>query len=182
MLLQVNPALTPLQVYSILEETAIDMGVNGFDFDSGFGLIDAEAAVSAAVQTPTSEPSASPSNMPSQQPSTFPSNEPSMQPTTSLSSAPTSTPPANPSKEPSPTPPSVRWKSWGPDGRFIHNRDGSHWVRYGNAHRRSWKCHDNRFQLSSTCSHHNRDNAISEKEGSTRRMRGKIDIQQSTEG
>ena len=34
LLLQANPDLTPLQIYSILEDTAIDMDVAGFDFDT----------------------------------------------------------------------------------------------------------------------------------------------------
>ena len=40
-------SLTPSQVYSAMETTAIDMGIPGYDVDSGFGLIHAEAAVAA---------------------------------------------------------------------------------------------------------------------------------------
>jgi hypothetical protein len=40
---------TPAQIYASLEQTAIDMGVPGFDNNSGFGLIQADAAVSAAL-------------------------------------------------------------------------------------------------------------------------------------
>lgn len=42
-------SLTPSQVYSALETTAIDMGTAGYDADSGFGLIDANAAVEAVT-------------------------------------------------------------------------------------------------------------------------------------
>ena len=55
LLLQVNPDLTPLDVYDIMSSTAIDMGPSGFDFDSGAGLVDALAAVILAAETlPTS--------------------------------------------------------------------------------------------------------------------------------
>jgi len=48
-MLQANPTLTPLQVYSILQKTAIDMNTGGFDFDTGYGYIDANAAVRTAL-------------------------------------------------------------------------------------------------------------------------------------
>jgi len=41
----------PSAVYAALEETAIDMGSTGFDYDSGFGLINADAAATS-VSTP----------------------------------------------------------------------------------------------------------------------------------
>ena len=50
LLLQVNPDLTPLDVYDIMSSTAIDMGPSGFDFDSGAGLVDALAAVILAAE------------------------------------------------------------------------------------------------------------------------------------
>ena len=37
-------------VYEILETTAIDMGPPGFDFDSGFGLIQADQALATLVR------------------------------------------------------------------------------------------------------------------------------------
>jgi hypothetical protein len=52
LMLQKNPNLTPLEIYSILENTAIDMNTPGFDFDSGYGLIDALGAVDAASGVP----------------------------------------------------------------------------------------------------------------------------------
>jgi uncharacterized repeat protein (TIGR01451 family) len=45
LLLQANPALTPANVYTALENSTIDMGTAGFDNDSGFGLIQADAAL-----------------------------------------------------------------------------------------------------------------------------------------
>jgi len=47
LLLQQQPALSPAAIYSALESTAIDMGPPGFDFDTGFGLIQADAALQA---------------------------------------------------------------------------------------------------------------------------------------
>jgi hypothetical protein len=49
LLLQAKPSLTPVQVYQRLENTAIDMGTPGFDNDSGFGLIQADAALEALL-------------------------------------------------------------------------------------------------------------------------------------
>ena len=48
LLLQAKPGSTPLHIYSALENTAIDMGSPGFDFDSGFGLIQADTALAVA--------------------------------------------------------------------------------------------------------------------------------------
>jgi subtilase family protein len=45
LMLEKQPVLAPVTVYSALERTAIDMGPPAFDFDSGFGLIQADAAV-----------------------------------------------------------------------------------------------------------------------------------------
>jgi hypothetical protein len=45
LLLQAKPGSTPIQIYAALENTAIDMGASGFDFDSGSGLIQADAAI-----------------------------------------------------------------------------------------------------------------------------------------
>src|SRR5262249_46168885 len=41
------PGLTPAQIRSTLENTALNMGVPGFDTDSGFGLIQADAALAS---------------------------------------------------------------------------------------------------------------------------------------
>ena len=45
MMLEAEPLADPGTVYSALEMTAIDMGVPGFDDDSGYGLVQADAAV-----------------------------------------------------------------------------------------------------------------------------------------
>lgn len=48
MVLYVNPALTPQQVYDILCGTTTDLYTNGYDKYTGYGNVDAEAAVKAA--------------------------------------------------------------------------------------------------------------------------------------
>ncbi|MGC1953318.1 MAG: S8 family serine peptidase [Gammaproteobacteria bacterium] len=57
LLLQVRPSLPPVQVYEILEDTAIDMDDpatpefdDGFDFGTGYGLIQADAALNQINQ------------------------------------------------------------------------------------------------------------------------------------
>jgi hypothetical protein len=54
LLLDANPALTPAQIYTQLETTAIDMGPAGFDFDTGFGFIQAQSIVGVACAAPPS--------------------------------------------------------------------------------------------------------------------------------
>lgn len=48
LLLQSNPTITPAGVYSILTETAKDLGPAGFDTKAGFGRVDIDAAVMLA--------------------------------------------------------------------------------------------------------------------------------------
>jgi len=45
LLLQFEPTLTPGEIYTSLENNAIDMGTAGFDNNSGFGFIQADAAL-----------------------------------------------------------------------------------------------------------------------------------------
>ncbi len=45
LLLEQRRTLAPFSIYSVLQGTAINMGPAGFDFDSGFGLIQADAAL-----------------------------------------------------------------------------------------------------------------------------------------
>ncbi len=52
LMLQRRPTLMPHGIYASLESTAIDMGVPGFDSDSGFGLIQADGALAAAALLP----------------------------------------------------------------------------------------------------------------------------------
>ena len=50
LLLQSKLTQSPLKIYKILENTAIDMGAPGFDNDSGFGLVWADAALQAILE------------------------------------------------------------------------------------------------------------------------------------
>lgn len=59
LLLEARASLTPAQVYALLEDTALDMDSpdlpgfpDGFDDDSGYGLIDADAALALLDATP----------------------------------------------------------------------------------------------------------------------------------
>ena len=45
LMLQKQPALAPVTMSAALRTTAVDMGPPGFDFESGFGLVQADAAV-----------------------------------------------------------------------------------------------------------------------------------------
>jgi len=49
LMLNAKRTATPAQIYSYLEATAIDMGTNGFDNNSGFGLIQADAAINSLL-------------------------------------------------------------------------------------------------------------------------------------
>ena len=49
LILQANRTLFPQAVYEGLRTTANDMGPLGFDFESGFGLVNAEGAVAPAA-------------------------------------------------------------------------------------------------------------------------------------
>jgi subtilisin family serine protease len=49
LMLQAVPSTTPDRVYETLETTTIDIGPPGFDFDSGFGLIQADQALATLV-------------------------------------------------------------------------------------------------------------------------------------
>ena len=51
LLLEANPDLSPWSIYTILESTAADMRTPGFDFASGFGLIQAVRALQAVPAT-----------------------------------------------------------------------------------------------------------------------------------
>lgn len=46
---QANPGLSPANVNALLRTNAIDMDVAGFDFESGYGLIQADASIGAAL-------------------------------------------------------------------------------------------------------------------------------------
>jgi serine protease len=59
-----NPQLSPAQVKDILQRTARNLGAGGWDAQTGYGVIDAAAAVNAAGggSTPAPSPSPSPGN------------------------------------------------------------------------------------------------------------------------
>ena len=50
LMLQADNSLTPAQIYSNLESSALDMGPSGFDNGSGYGLIQADLAVPLPVE------------------------------------------------------------------------------------------------------------------------------------
>ncbi|HEX8323822.1 MAG TPA: S8 family serine peptidase [Tepidisphaeraceae bacterium] len=49
LLLQAKPSLTNTQVYAVLQNTAADMGPSGFDYDTGYGLVQADAALASVA-------------------------------------------------------------------------------------------------------------------------------------
>jgi len=49
LMIEANPLLSPDDIYSILKDTALDMEESGFDYDSGYGLIQADLAVEEAL-------------------------------------------------------------------------------------------------------------------------------------
>jgi uncharacterized repeat protein (TIGR01451 family) len=51
LMLQADASLTPAQILTAMQETAIDMGTAGFDSDSGAGLIQADAALATLRNT-----------------------------------------------------------------------------------------------------------------------------------
>lgn len=72
----VNPALTNAQVASIITSTAVNLGPAGRDDESGYGLIDARAALARATEpipTPTPTPTATPTPTPTPTPAPVPS-------------------------------------------------------------------------------------------------------------
>jgi len=50
LLLSADPTLSPSEIQGLLETTAIDMGPTGFDYDSGYGLLQALPALVQAIQ------------------------------------------------------------------------------------------------------------------------------------
>ncbi|NIS70976.1 MAG: S8 family serine peptidase [Proteobacteria bacterium] len=49
---EADSSLFPDEIYAYLEETALDMEVEGFDYDSGWGFIQAEPALAAVLSAP----------------------------------------------------------------------------------------------------------------------------------
>ena len=75
MITQLNPSIGPDAIYSVLKGTAVDMDDpatagfdTGFDFGTGFGLIQADAALAAVAATPPPPPASPPSPPPAMPP------------------------------------------------------------------------------------------------------------------
>jgi len=51
LMLELEPSLTPDEVYTILEDTALDMAAPGLDYDTGHGLVQADMALLAIAST-----------------------------------------------------------------------------------------------------------------------------------
>jgi subtilisin family serine protease len=56
LMLQADPEASPGQLEAAMQATAIDMGPAGFDHDSGYGLVQADAALSNLLGTPGNGP------------------------------------------------------------------------------------------------------------------------------
>ncbi len=55
LLLEAKPTLAPFKLYAALEKTAIDAGPPGFDSESGFGLVQADAALESLRNHPAGD-------------------------------------------------------------------------------------------------------------------------------
>jgi hypothetical protein len=121
LLLEKVPAAGPIDVCNAMATTAIDMGPSGFDFDSGYGLVDADAALRSLTQSGVQGPCDAPTI---EVPIVTPPAEPSpvvapgiAAPVAAPAAAPVAAPVAPPPppteitttvSAPSPTPPPVR--------------------------------------------------------------------------
>jgi len=104
------PALTALQVRETLEQTAVDLGPVGYDTGTGYGRLDAAAAINRVLgvlptPAPTSSPttSATPSPSPGPPSTPTPSWTPTFTPTSLLLPSPSLTSIALPSSTPGAT-------------------------------------------------------------------------------
>ncbi len=61
--LSVNPDLSPAQLRSVLQSTAVDLGAGGRDSDYGFGLVDAQAAVERSLELASAPPASKPEQL-----------------------------------------------------------------------------------------------------------------------
>ncbi len=95
-----NLALTNTQISTALTSTAIDIEAAGQDRDSGFGILDAFAAVQSVVGTPTPTPT------PTRTPTSTPTHTPTIAPTQTSTATitPTGTPTATPTQTRTSTP------------------------------------------------------------------------------
>ena len=98
-----NPALNPAEVVRVIDGSARDLGVPGFDDDNGYGLVDADAAIHAALNGTKTGPAPEPAvPQPLPLPGTAPAPTPPLAPLPSP--APPSSPAPNSAPEPLPMP------------------------------------------------------------------------------
>jgi serine protease len=101
-------SLTPDQIETALEKSAVDLGQAGFDNDFGNGRIDAVAALNAVAPAPTTPPTTTPTTPPTKAPTTSPTTAPTTVPTTPPTTAPTKVPTTAPTTSaPVTTPPAT---------------------------------------------------------------------------
>jgi subtilisin family serine protease len=101
-----SSGLNHQQAVQRLRETARDIGPEGRDLETGYGLIDLVAATGATGGTPSPSPDPSPSSSPTPSPTTTPAS--TDQPSTAPSNTPTVTPTPTVPDDPEPTvPPST---------------------------------------------------------------------------
>jgi hypothetical protein len=85
-----NAGLSPDQVQTAMETSAVDLGAAGKDVDYGHGRVDAAAALTAA--NPTTAPTTTPTTAPSTAPTTTPTtSKPTATPTKTATTKPTPT-------------------------------------------------------------------------------------------
>jgi len=56
LMLQARPGASPAQLRNALQDTAVDMGAVGFDHDSGYGLVQTDAAITSLLATAGNNP------------------------------------------------------------------------------------------------------------------------------
>ncbi|NOZ72154.1 MAG: peptidase S8 [Chloroflexi bacterium] len=119
LLLSLDPSLGPDDLEDIITSTAVDVQAAGWDEFSGYGRIDAAAAVAAVVSAPTATPTPTPNPAatstptdtpvptytPTFTPSFTPTWTPTLPPTATPTSPPTDTPTPGPTPTSTPTPP-----------------------------------------------------------------------------
>ncbi len=86
LLLSLEPGLSPDELTTLIEETAVDVQSDGWDEFSGYGRIDLAAAVAAVLSTPTPTSTSTPTSTPTPEPTSTPT------PTSTFTPTPTSTP------------------------------------------------------------------------------------------
>lgn len=114
LLISAGRASAPDGVRTILQQTAEDKGTPGRDDIYGWGLVDAAAALSAAVPTPTFTPT--PTANPTAIPTATPTPTPEFTPTPTVSSTPT------PTVTPTPTP-GEKVLCWSGSNKYLYRNN-----------------------------------------------------------